>query len=388
MRLKKSSQYRKYFEILMFIGAFGYIAYAWISGLIIYSWPTITGKGFFDDFTNPLKTKEYYITFLSVVAFLISIFTVWEICLLVVEGFKKEKVKKGISKATSIFKYAARCFKATFLAALISEFLPELIMIDIFRKIQPLFQHLSFFKINFAWYSWVYVYLIWELSTWVRHYSTHRIKLLWCLHSPHHAPEDLTMTTAWVNFFAEGYYTAFVQWFILSALGVQPAMLLAIMSIEVTWGTFIHAGERSLKTGRLGTLKHFLITTSHHRVHHAKNPLYMDTNFCTFLPFWDWLFGTLQPLRNEVKIEYGMTRKTDIANFIDFYFGEFRLSFKDVRKAKGIINKLLYLIKPPGWHPDSIENTAATVRNNFLKANPEPGLTSRNMIRGKMQRLE
>jgi sterol desaturase/sphingolipid hydroxylase (fatty acid hydroxylase superfamily) len=384
--LKPVGRFWRYFENIVFIGAFGYIAYGWISGLFQYTLLTVAGKGFIEDFTKPAKTKEYYLTILSVVALFISIFTVWEICLLVVEGLKKDIAKRGVNKAVSVFKYVAKCFKPTFLAALISEFLPKLIMIDIFWKIQPLFRHLSLFKINFEWYSWLYAYLVWELSTWVWHYSTHRVRLLWCLHSPHHAPEDLTMTTAWVHFFAEGYYTAFVQWFILSLLGVQPTMLLAIMSIEVTWGTFIHAGERSLKTGRLGFLKHFIITPSHHRVHHAKNPLYMDTNFCTFLPFWDWLFGTLQPLKDEVKIEYGITRKIDVTNFFDFYFGETILLYRDVKNANGIKNKFLHFLKPPGWNPENSERIAATVRKDFLVANPGLDQTSRRFFVKKIRK--
>jgi hypothetical protein len=167
-------------------------------------------------------------------------------------------------------------------------------------------------------------------------------------------------------------------------MGVPPDMLLPIFAIEVGWGTFIHAGERSFKKGRLGFLKYFLITPSHHRVHHAKNPLYMDTNFCTFLPFWDWLFGTLQPLRDEVKIEYGITRKIDITNFMDFYFGEIRLLFNDIRNEKIFKNKLLYLIKPPGWIPESTEHTAATVRGNFLKENPQFNHTSKKYFLKKL----
>ncbi len=379
-------KYWKYFENIVFIGAFVYLAYAWFSGLIQYAWLTITGKGFITDFTKPLNSKEYYLCILTIVALFISLFTVWEICLLLYEGYYAEKEKKGMGRIASGFKYVARCFKPTFLAAIISEFLPKLIMIDIFWRVQPLFNNLSLFKINFAWYSWVYAYLIWELSTWVWHYSTHRVRVLWCLHSPHHAPEDLTITTAWVHFFAEGYYTAFVQWFILALLGVQPTMLLVIMSIEVTWGTFIHAGERSLKTGRLGILKYLIITPSHHRVHHARNPLYMDTNFCTFLPFWDWLFGTLQPLRDEVKIEYGISRKIDITSFADFYFGEIRLLAQDVKNAHGFKNKFLYLVKPPGWSPDGLAHTAAVVRSNFLKDNPGLDNTSRNTMLKKIFR--
>ena len=110
----------------------------------------------------------------------------------------------------------------------------------------------------------------------------------------------------------------------------------------------------------------------------------MDRNFCTFLPFWDWLFGTLQPLKDEVKIEYGITRKIDVTNFMDFYFGEIKLLFDDVKNAKGIKNKLLYLIKPPGWSPESTVHTAETVRENFLKANPGVGLTSKDLLMDKV----
>lgn len=379
--MKPVSKIWRYIENIIFIGAFGYIAWGWTSGLFQYTLLTFDGKGFIKDFTGPVKTKEYYLVILSVVALFISLFTVWEITVLLVEAVRKTwRQNLGLKKLMAVFGYVARCFKPTFLSALLSEFLPKLLIIDIFWRVQPLFEPLSLFKINFEWYSWVYAYLVWELSTWVWHYSTHRVRLLWCLHSPHHAPEDLTMTTAWVHFFAEGYYTAMVQWFILTVLGVQPAMLLVIMSIEVTWGTFIHAGERSLKTGRLGFLKHLVITPSHHRVHHAKNPLYIDTNFCTFLPFWDWLFGTLQPLRDKVKIEYGITRKIDVTSFIDFYFGEIILLWKDVRSAKGVKNKLLYLVKPPGWSPENSEYTAASVRGRFLEENPAMGTTSRDLL--------
>jgi hypothetical protein len=163
-------------------------------------------------------------------------------------------------------------------------------------------------------------------------------------------------------------------------LGVNPAMVLIILVIDGTWGTFIHAGERSFKNGRFGILQHLLITPSHHRVHHAKNPLYIDTNFCVLIPFWDWLFGTLQSERKEVKIEYGITRELDVTNFLDFYFGECILLFKDVRNAKGLKNKLLYIFMPPGWRPESQEKMARFVRGEFLKAHPTLGQTSRRFI--------
>ena len=70
-------------------------------------------------------------------------------------------------------------------------------------------------------------------------------------------------------------------------LGVSPPMLFAIMTIDVTWGGFVHVGENFMKNARFGFLEKFVLTPSHHRVHHARNPVYLDTNFCNLLNLWD-----------------------------------------------------------------------------------------------------
>lgn len=375
----------KYLENAIFIFVFCYTMYYLITGFSTYFWDTLNGKGLIITFSKHLSDKEYYNCVLAIVLSLVSFFYLSEIVLLLIAVIKKEKnIPWNLEKAKLIFNEVVRGYKLTFMANYLGELIGKIILLDVFWKIQPYFQHLSLFTINFAWYSWLYAYLVWELSTWVWHYGAHRVRLFWCLHSPHHAPEDLNTTVAWVHFFAEGFYSSAVQLIILMVLGVQPKMLLVIMAIETSWGTFIHAGERSFKKGRLGILHHLIITPSHHRVHHAKNPLYMDTNFCTFLPFWDWLFGTLQPQRDEVKLEYGITRKIEPGNFMDFYFGEIVLLWKDIKNAQGLKNKILYLVKPPGWSPACVEHTAATVRGNFLKKNPELGLTSKNLILEKI----
>jgi len=334
------------------------------------------------DIGGQIKNHAFNETFMTLVWELIFIITLWEIGLLLYEGIQASKSADGFkNKVTQTFGYVSKTFKPTFMASFAGIFIPMLIKLDVFAMVTPFFNRFSLFVINTKWYSWIYAYLVWELSTWVWHYTFHRVRLFWCFHSPHHAPSDLTITTAWVHFFAEGYFTTFLQWIILSLAGVRPEMILGpIFAIEVGWGTFIHAGERSFKKGRMGILNNFLITPSHHRVHHAKNPLYMDTNFCTFLPFWDWLFGTLQPLRDEIKIEYGITRKMDVTSFIDFYFGELILLYRDVNAAHGIKNKLLYLVKPPGWRPDNNLHTAAVVRQEFINANPGLDRTSRDFF--------
>jgi hypothetical protein len=45
-------------------------------------------------------------------------------------------------------------------------------------------------------------------------------------------------------------------------------------------------------------------------------------------------------------IEYDITRKMNPNNFLDVYFGEIVVLFRDVKNAPGIKNKFLYIIMP------------------------------------------
>jgi hypothetical protein len=92
----------------------------------------------------------------------------------------------------------------------------------------------------------------------------------------------------------------------------------------------------------------------------------MDTNFCNLLNVWDKVFGTFQMEDRRVPVEYGITRKVSPNNFLDSYFGEIYYLWKDVKKAPGIRNKLLYLIMPPGWSHMGDNKTAKKIRTDFL----------------------
>ncbi len=142
------------------------------------------------------------------------------------------------------------------------------------------------------------------------------------------------------------------------------------MFIDGTWGAFIHVGENVLKDARLGFMNKYILTPSHHRIHHARNPLYIDTNFCNLLNIWDRIFGTLQPEQIEMPPQYGVTRKINPQNFLDVYFGEFYYLFRDVAKAPGIKNKFLYIFMPPGWSHTGNHKTAKAIRKEYFKNAP------------------
>jgi sterol desaturase/sphingolipid hydroxylase (fatty acid hydroxylase superfamily) len=220
-------------------------------------------------------------------------------------------------------------------------------------------------KTNFTWYWFLYGYVVWELAHFVYHYLGHKVRLFWCLHSTHHAPQAMNLSVTYMHFFLEAPYADVIRTSICILAGVNPPMLFLIMAIDGTWGAFIHVGENVMQDARMGWLGRLILTPSHHRVHHARNPLYIDTNFCNLLNIWDRVFRTYQPEDRSVRIEYGITRPVKTRNFADMYFGEFICLWRDIARAPGWQNKLLYLVMPPGWSHTGEHKTAQVMKRSL-----------------------
>ena len=255
-----------------------------------------------------------------------------------------------------------------FLIYLFNRIVGRFISIGMVTLCIGLLQPFAILEISNTWYWFIYGYIIWEFAHFIYHFLAHKVRLFWCLHATHHSPEEMNLSVTHAHFFLEAPYADFIRTSICILLGVNPIMLFAIMFIDGTYGAFIHVGENLIKDARLGFLNKFILTPSHHRVHHAKNPLYLDTNYCNLLNFWDRIFGTYQEEDNTIEIEYGVTREIKSGNFIDVYFGEIINLSKDVFYATGIINKFKYIFYPPGWHHSGNHQTAKIIRAEYLKS--------------------
>lgn len=262
-------------------------------------------------------------------------------------------------------------YKVGFFTYVLNRFISRFISIAMVGLCIGLFEPIALFKTEFTWYWLLYGYVIWEFAHFIYHYLGHKVRLFWCLHSTHHAPEYMNLSVTYAHFFLEAPYADAIRTSICILLGVNPPLLFLIMFIDGTWGAFIHIGEDVMKDGRMGFLNKLILTPSHHRVHHARNPLYMDMNFCNLLNIWDKVFGTFQPERKDIAIEYGITRPMKKDSFLDAYFGELYCLAKDVYYAPGLKNKFLYLFMPPGWSHTGEHKTAAVVRKKFLEKQAE-----------------
>lgn len=266
--------------------------------------------------------------------------------------------------------FKVREYKVIFFTYVLNRVLGTYISIAALAFCIGLFEPYAIFHSRITWYWLIYGYVVWELGHFFYHYLAHKVRFLWCLHSTHHAPETMNLFVSQAHFFLEAPYADIMRTSTCILLGVSPPLLFLIMFIDGTWGTFIHAGEHILRDGRMGALNRWILTPSHHRVHHSRNPLYIDTNFCNLLNVWDRAFGTLQDEQVAVPPEYGITREINVGSFWDFYFGELVALGRDVRSAPGIRNKLAYIVMPPGWSHTGVHKTASVIRAAHLA---EPG---------------
>ena len=260
-----------------------------------------------------------------------------------------------------------KVYKVTFLIYVANRFIGRFISLGMVVLCIALFQKYAPFQTTLTWYWFIYAYVVWELGHFVYHYLAHKVRLLWCLHSTHHAPEEMNLSVTHAHFFLEAPYANVIRTTVCIVMGVQPELLLLVMFIDGTYGAFIHVGENMIKDARFGFLNRIMLTPSHHRLHHARNPLYIDTNFCNLLNIWDKVFRTYQDEQSDVKVEYGLSREVDSESFLDVYFGEFPALARDVFAAPRISDKFLYLIMPPGWHHSGQHKTASMIRHGYLQ---------------------
>lgn len=270
-----------------------------------------------------------------------------------------------------------KVYRVNFLIYVFNRVVGRFISIAMVAYCIGLFEPRAPFTVSMAWYGFLYGYIVWEFGHFIYHFLAHKVRLFWCLHSTHHAPEQMNLSVTYAHFFLEAPYADVIRTSICIFLGVPPEMLFIIMFIDGTYGAFIHVGENLIRDARFGWLGKLILTPSHHRVHHARNPLYLDTNYCNLLNIWDRVFGTYQEEQGNVSAEYGITRPVNSGSFLDVYFGEFTALAREVARAPGLKNKLAYLFMPPGWSHTGRHKTARMARRAYLEVVSEAGALPR-----------
>ena len=102
--------------------------------------------------------------------------------------------------------------------------------------------------------------------------------------------------------------------------------------------------------GNMGRLIEAVMNTpSHHRVHHATNPRYLDANYAGVFIVWDRMFASFVEETAEDPTRYGSIHNLGTFNPLRVAFHEWIAMAGDIRRARGLRHKLLFFLAPPGW---------------------------------------
>ena len=183
-----------------------------------------------------------------------------------------------------------------------------------------------------------------EFSYYWFHRTSHRVRWFWAAHVPHHTGETMNFTNAMRQSLLNAFVGNFIFYLPMVWLGVPPAVLLFCLAVDLAYQYFVHTES----VGRFPKWYEYVFDTpSNHRVHHGRNPEYIDKNYGGVLIIFDRLFGTYA--EEKAKVDYGITQQIRSYNFLVLNVHEMFDMLRDVFSPGPISQRLKHLIMPPDW---------------------------------------
>jgi sterol desaturase/sphingolipid hydroxylase (fatty acid hydroxylase superfamily) len=219
------------------------------------------------------------------------------------------------------------------------------------------------YDIGYVWWAWIAAFVLDDLAYYGVHRAGHRIRWFWAAHVIHHSSQHYNLSTALRQTWTGAFTLGLVFKLPLVLIGFPVPMLLFVGGINLIYQFWIH-------TELIGRMPRWfeavMNTPSHHRVHHATNPGYLDANYAGVFIVWDKLFGTYVP---EIRagepgyepIRYGLVRQLGSFNVLWAAFHEWIGMGRDLWAAPWRA-KLGYLVREPGWSHDASRDTSATIK--------------------------
>jgi sterol desaturase/sphingolipid hydroxylase (fatty acid hydroxylase superfamily) len=208
-----------------------------------------------------------------------------------------------------------------------------------------------------AWWAWIAVFLLEDVTYYWFHRISHERRVWWASHVNHHSSQHYNLGTALRQTWTGEVAGTWLLWVPLMGLGFPPWMVATQKGISLVYQYWVHTEA----IGRMpGWFEAVFNTPSHHRVHHARNPRYLDRNYAGILIVWDRLFGTFQPELAEEACRYGLVHNLGTFNPLRVAFHEWIAIAQDLVRAPR--HALGWLFGPPGWSPDGSRDTSASLK--------------------------
>tara|TARA_B110000467_G_scaffold62162_1_gene56744 strand:- start:10384 stop:11634 length:1251 start_codon:yes stop_codon:yes gene_type:complete len=211
------------------------------------------------------------------------------------------------------------------------------------------FNRVAIFTISpYSVWAWVTTFVALDFSGYWVHRWSHRSNFLWQTHLVHHSSEEYNLAVA-LRQSTSGLFN-------YAGFLLIPAAIMGVPPEMIAVGSFIHLYMQywyhTQLINKMGFIDKLIVTPTHHRVHHAMNPEYIDRNFGQIFMVWDYLFGTYQAELDDVPPIYGITVPVHTWNPFKIDCMHWWSMLKDTWYADRWIDKFNIWIRSTGWRPD------------------------------------
>ena len=213
-----------------------------------------------------------------------------------------------------------------------------------------LVNHLAIVHIQASWMLYVIAFFALDFAGYWTHRLAHTYNFFWNNHIVHHSSEEYNLACALrqsISVFVKIYALLLIP---AAILGVPEKVIAVVAPLHLFAQFWYHTRH----INKMGWLEYIIVTPSHHRVHHAINPEYLDKNYGQIFIFWDRLFGTYQEELAEIPAVYGVTRPVQTWNPIKINFMHMWLLIKDAWHTKSWKDKFRIWLMPLGWRPADV----------------------------------
>lgn len=213
---------------------------------------------------------------------------------------------------------------------------------------QILFENFAFFTLERSWLYWLGLVLLVDLAYYWAHRMSHEVNLFWGGHVVHHQSEEYNLSVALRQSSLQVVWT-FAFSLPIAFLGFNTTDFVLISALNTLYQFWIHT---ELIKKLPWPIELIFNTPSHHRVHHGRNPKYIDKNHAGSLIIWDRMFGTFQ--EEEEHPTYGITKPINSWNAVFANFSHYMDMGQDLKRIPKLTDKIIYIFSKPGWLPKEL----------------------------------
>lgn len=210
--------------------------------------------------------------------------------------------------------------------------------------------HLALIHIPSSVLVYIIAFFAFDLTGYWAHRIQHTTNFFWNGHLIHHSSEEFNLACALRQNISPILKIFFAFLLPAALLGVPAQVIAVVVPLQLFAPFWYHTQH----IGKMGFLEKIIVTPSHHRVHHAINPEYIDKNYSQVFIFWDKWFGSYQEELPDVPPVYGVTRPVQTWNPIRISFQHVWLLFNDARRTVSWKDKLRIWLMPTGWRPADV----------------------------------